>query len=233
MIKRALKVIPVPRADAQQIHKTAIGGKDIRGVIISQKKRVEAEETLILNVYQVSGKNKKDISLLFRVFCQKNDYITFEVDCNKWRTGALLYLICRESGWSEYWWNYHQLEFLTDKDAKRVESTLRRWNHNNMEYGGRVAFTLFDQYQQNVKTARLMKKHKKETDAIDADMDKFGGLPDDYQTFIEEKVFKDENYIFYDTRKKRAFCTSCKKHSFWKISTCGMKQSVFGMIRMM
>lgn len=211
MIKRALKVIPVPRAGTQQIHKTAIGGKDIRWVIISQKKKVEAEETLILNVYQVSGKNKKDISLLFRVFCQKNDYITFEVDCNKWRTGALLYLICRDSGWSEYWWNYHQLEFLTDKDAKRVESTLRRWNHNNMEYGERVAFTLFDQYQQNVKNARLMKKHKKETDVIDVDMDKFGGLPDDYQTFIEEKVFKDENYIFYDTRKKRAFCTSCKK----------------------
>lgn len=211
MIKRALKVIPVPRADTQQIHKTAIGGKDIRGVIISQKKKVEAEETLILNVYQVSGKNKKDISLLFRVFCQKNDYITFEVDCNKWRTGALLYLICRDSGWSEYWWNYHQLEFLTDKDAKRVESTLRRWNHNNMEQGERAAFTLFDQYQQNVKNARLMKKHKKETDAIDADMAKFGGMPDDYQTFIEEKVFKDENYIFYDTRKKRAFCTSCKK----------------------
>ena len=69
MIKRALKVISVPRADIQQIHKTAIGGKDIRGVIISQKKRIEAEETLILNVYQVSGKNKKDISLLFRVAC--------------------------------------------------------------------------------------------------------------------------------------------------------------------
>ena len=61
--KRVLKVIPVPRVDAQQIRKIAIGSKDIRGVIISQKKRVEAEETLILNVYHVSGKIKKDISL--------------------------------------------------------------------------------------------------------------------------------------------------------------------------
>ena len=211
MIKKVLKAIPVPRTDIKQIHKTVIGGKDIHGIIISQKKRVEAEETLILNVYQASGKNKRDISLLFRVFCQKNDYITFEVDCNKWRTGALLYLVCRDSGWCESWWNYHQLEFLTDRDAKRVENTLRRWNRNNIEYGERAAFTLFDQYQQNVKKARLMKKHKKETDVIDTDMDKFGELPEDYQTFIEEKVFKDENYIFYDTKKKRAFCTSCKK----------------------
>lgn len=211
MIKKALKTIPVPKVDIGQIHEIAIENEKIRGVIISQKKKVEAEETLILNVYQVSGKNKKDISLLFRVFCQKSDYITLEIDCNKWRTGALLYLVCRDSGWCEYWWNYHQLEFLTDSDAKRVESTLRRWNQNNNEYGERAAFTLFDQYQQNIKNARLMKKHKKETDVIDADMEKFGELPSDYQTFIEEKVFKDENYIFYDTKKKRAFCTSCKK----------------------
>ncbi len=80
-----------------------------------------------------------------------------------------------------------------------------------MEYGERTVFTLFDQYQQNIKNARLMKKHKKETDVIDADMNKFGELLADYQTFIEKKVFKNENYIFYDTKKKRAFCTSCKK----------------------
>lgn len=211
MVKKLLREIPVPRADASQIHRTAIEGKDIRWVIISQKKKVQAEETLILNVYQVSGKNKEDISLLFRVFCQKNDYITLEAGCNKWRTGALLYLICRNSGWCEYWWEYSQMEFLTEKDAKRVESTLRRWNRNNMEYVERAAFALFNQYQQNVKKVRLMKKHKKETDVIDADMDKFGELPEDYQTFIEEKVFRDENYIFYSTKKKRAFCTSCKK----------------------
>ena len=210
MRKKALKTIPVPKADVGKIHEIAAENENIRGVIISQKKRVEAEETLILNVYQVSGKNKQDISLLFRLFCQKDDYITLDVDGSKWRTGALMYLICRDSGWCEYWWSYSQLEFLTDKDAKRAESTLRRWNCNNGDCGYRPAFLLLDQYQKNVKNARLMRKHKKETDVIDADMEKFGELPDDYQKFVEETVFKDENYIFYDTKKKRAFCTSCK-----------------------
>lgn len=212
MIKKALKAIPIPKVDVGQIHDIAVGNKNIRGVIVSQKKKVEAGETLILNVYQVSGKNKNDISLLFRVFCQKNDYITFEADCNKWRTGALLYLVCRDSGRYEYWWNYSQLEFLTERDAKRVECTLRKWNRNNREDGERAAFTLFDQYQKNVKNARLMKKHKKETDVIDVEMEKFGDLPDDYQQFVEERVFKDDNYIFYDTKRKRAYCTSCKNN---------------------
>lgn len=211
MIKKELRAVPVPKADIPRIHAMAAENDNIRGVIVSQKKKVGTEETLILNVYQVSGKNRQDISLLFRVFCQKDDYVTFETDCNKWRTGALLHLVCRNSGWSEYWWNYNQLEFLTDRDAKKVESTLRKWNRNNSDNGERAAFTLLDQYQQNVKKARLMKRHKKETDIIDADMEKFGKLPDDYQYFIEETVFSDDNYIFYDTKKKRAFCTSCKK----------------------
>lgn len=213
MKKKDLREIPIPKADIKQIREIAVKGKEIRGVIVTQKKKADEQETLVLNVYQVSGKNKKDISLLFRVFCQKDDYTTLEVDNSKWRTGALLYLVCRNSGWCEYWWNYSQLEFISDKDAKQVESTLRKWANNNEEYKERAAFAVLDRYQDHIKHIRLMKKHKKETDVIDAEMDKFGELPDDYQTFIEESVFKDENYIFYSTKRKRAFCTSCK-HTF-------------------
>lgn len=213
MKKKELKTIPVPKVNAEDIHKIAVSGKGKRGIITSQKKRIDTEEILVLNVYQTSGRNKRDISLLFRVFCQKDDYITLEVECGKWRTGALLNLVCRDAGWAEYWWNYEQLEFLSYADAKKTENTFRKWLKHNSECGDRPAFTLLDMYQNTIKAARLAKKHKKETDIIDAEMNKFGSLPDDYQTFVEETVFKDENYIFYATKMKRAYCTSCK-HNF-------------------
>lgn len=213
MKKKELKTIPVPKVNAEDIHKIAVSGKGKRGIITSQKKRIDTEEILVLNVYQTSGRNKRDISLLFRVFCQKDDYITIEVECGKWRTGALLNLVCRDAGWAEYWWNYEQLEFLSYADAKKTENTFRKWLKHNSECGDRPAFTLLDMYQNTIKAARLAKKHKKETDIIDAEMNKFGSLPDDYQTFVEETVFKDENYIFYATKMKRAYCTSCK-HNF-------------------
>lgn len=213
MKKKELKTIPVPKVNAEDIHKIAVSGKGKRGIITSQKKRIDTEEILVLNVYQTSGRNKRDISLLFRVFCQKDDYITIEVECGKWRTGALLNLVCRDAGLAEYWWNYEQLEFLSYADAKKTENTFRKWLKHNSECGDRPAFTLLDMYQNTIKAARLAKKHKKETDIIDAEMNKFGSLPDDYQTFVEETVFKDENYIFYATKMKRAYCTSCK-HNF-------------------
>lgn len=213
MKKKELKAMPVSKTNIEAIHDIAAAGKGTRGVITTQKKKIGTEETLVLNVYQTSGRNKRDISLIFRVFCQKEDYITLEVDCDKWRTGALLNLVCRDSGWAEYWWNYEQLEFLTDTDAKRAEDIFRKWLKNKEDCGKRPAFTLLHRYQENVKRDRLLKKHKKETDTIDAEMEKFGELPDDYQQFIEEAVFKDDNYIFYDTKRKRAYCTSCK-HTF-------------------
>ena len=211
MKKKELMAITIPKTNLEAIHDVAVAGKGKRGVITTQKKKIGTEETLVLNVYQISGRNKRDISLLFRVFCQKEDYITLEAEGNKWRTGALLNLVCRDAGWAEYWWSYEQLEFLTDSDAKKAESTYRKWLNNKEDCGKRPAFTLLHRYQENIKAVRLAKKHKKETDIIDLEMEKFGDLPGDYQNFVEEKVFKDENYIFYDTKMKRAFCTSCKK----------------------
>lgn len=211
MKKKALKYIPVPKTDTKKIREIAMEGKGKRGVIATQKKKVDSEETLILNVYQVSGRNKRDISLLFRVFCQKDDYITLEVECGKWRTGSLLNLVCREAGWAEYWWSYDQLEFLSDADVKRAEIAFRKWNKTHTDCGKRPVFDLLHSYQNHIKSLRLERRHKKETDAIDKDMEMFGPVPDDYQTFIEENVFRDENYIFYSTNDKRAFCTSCGK----------------------
>ncbi|MCD7824572.1 MAG: PcfJ domain-containing protein [Clostridiaceae bacterium] len=212
MEKRLFKTVPVPKPDYESMHKIAIAEKGKRGILTAQKKRIKGEETLILNVYQVSGKNKRDISLQFRMFCQKEDYITLDADTGRWRTGALLKLVCRDYGWAEYWWDYEQLEFLTDKDALIAEKTFRKFIKSNEEYEGRAAFQLLNAYQNHIKQERLFKKHKKITDLIDADMKKFGELPSDYQEFVEEKVFGQENYIFYSTEHKRAYCTGCRNN---------------------
>ena len=215
MKKKGFREVPVPEVELEQVRAVAIDDKNLRGVIVSQVCEVNEQETLILNVFQVSGKNKRDISIMFRVFCQKDDYITLEVDTGKWRTGALLHLVCRDSGWCEYWWNYGQLTFRSAEDESIAEAIFRKWLKwtADLRRSGRAAFCLLDDYQNHIKHVRLMKKHKKETDVIDAEMDKFGDLPDDYQTFVEEKVLGGENYIFYDTKRKSAYCTSCK-HTF-------------------
>lgn len=65
---------------------------------------------------------------------------------------------------------------------------------------------------------RLAKKHKKETDVIDQEMERFKALPDDYQTFVEETVFKDENYIFTIPTERKPIAQAASILSSWKIS---------------
>lgn len=209
MKKKLLKSVPAPNADEEAIRNIAKEGKGTRGVIITQKNKVDDNETLILNVYQVSGRNKKDISLIFRVFCQKSDYITLDVESGKWRTGALLNLVCKDSGWSEYWWSYEQLEFLSDTDAKRAENTFRKWLKDKTDCGKRPVFSLLHRYQESIKASRLEIKHKKITDVIDMHMDKFGDIPDDYQQWTEKVLFADGNYMFYNRKTNKAYCTKC------------------------
>lgn len=74
MKKKELKSIPIAKANMEVMHDIAVSGKGKRGVITVQNVKNGAEEVLVLNVYQTSGRNKRDISLLFRVFCQKEDY---------------------------------------------------------------------------------------------------------------------------------------------------------------
>lgn len=70
-----------------------------------------------------------------------------------------------------------------------------------------------DEYQESIKERRLAKRHQAEKDRIDSRMSKFGDLPGDYDTFVEESVFREENYIFYNLPERWAYCTRCK-HDF-------------------
>ncbi len=62
------------------------------------------------------------------------------------------------------------------------------------------------------RNARIMKRHKKETDAIDAYMDLIPELPKDLDGFIKNVVTQDSRYIYYKKgRDGEAYCTFCRK----------------------
>ena len=48
---------------------------------------------------------------------------------------------------------------------------------------------------------------------INENMDLFGPLPNDYEKFVEQSVFKLENIIIYSTKENKAYCTGCKQRT--------------------
>ena len=59
MKKKELKSIPIAKANMEAIHDIAVAGKGKRGVITVQNVKNGAEEVLVLNVYQISGRNTR------------------------------------------------------------------------------------------------------------------------------------------------------------------------------
>lgn len=142
-----------------------------------------------------------DLNASFRVFCQKNDYISQDLTQEKirWKTGALDYL----AGYIYWQRNSGNICIASEDEQQLIYQKMMEWQGIAGPNPYALPTDAVDEYQGKIKERRLAKRHQEEKDRIDARMAKFGELPGDYDMFVEETVFKDENYIFYSLQKKR------------------------------
>ena len=214
MDKRALSAIPRP-ALTDKNKEMPLLVPNMCYLAKAERREVNGTDTLIINFFR---NNKTELKPEFRTFCQMDDYISQDLttEKTKWKTGAVNYL----TGYL-YW---HKdsgniviasvgeretiLDFLHDFrkehgiDDQRM--TIARGAAVDSEVENRI-----DEYQDSIKEWKLRERNKKEKAEIDLQMEKFGSLPADYEQFVKETVFSDENYIFYSRPKERAYCTKC------------------------
>lgn len=194
MDKRLLASYPRP------IVKKSYSKIDARYIITAQLH----EQILVLNFFRVNG---EQIYPEFRCFCQEDEYISQDLttEKTKWKTATVIHQVNHWTGSPSYWWSGGGCVFAQGEAlAKRIMARFLGIK-NEFETG----FKAIVKYQENILAKRLAKKNKKETDVIDFHMDKFGAVPDDYQTFTEKVVFAEDNYIFYNKKKKEAYCSKC------------------------
>lgn len=218
MNKKALSALPRPEVTEKQKELPFLMS-NIAYSVTAERQVIDGQDTLIMNFFKCG---KKDVLPVFRTFCQEDDYITQDLttEKTKWKTAEINYLI----GYM-YW--YHKngnivinsmeersviLEFLQEFKARHGVNDYQQYNPEGTVVDMEVE-NFIDEYQDTIKKWKLQKKHQKEKDYIDNRMIKFGDLPEDYDSFIEESVFREENYIFYDLPAATAYCTKCK-HDF-------------------
>lgn len=218
MDKRALSAVPRPTLTNQN-REMPLLVSNMCYLATVNRQEVNGKDTLIINFFRTEEKKLKPE---FRTFCQMDDYITQDLstDKTKWRTGAIDYLT------NYLYWHRNDGNIVIASVQEREEILSFLWdfrqrygiNHQQMviprgaavdsEIGSRIC-----EYQDSIKKWKLQEKHRKEKADIDLQMEKFGELPADYEQFVRETVFGDENYIFYSRPKKRAYCTKCR-HNF-------------------
>lgn len=209
MDKRALSRIPRPELSEGHF-KFAKLVPNMEYLVTAEVRDVNGSDTLIMNFFK-KKKKKSNLTVSFRVFCQKDDYITQDLTQEKikWKTGALNHL----AGYV-YWRRDRGDICVASEDEQQLIY------QKMMEFQGIDGINPYalptdavDEYQGKIKERRLEKRHQAERDLIDSRMVKFGEMPEDYETFVDDTVFKNDNYIFYSLPKKMAYCSRCK-HDF-------------------
>lgn len=218
MDKRELSAVPRPALTDKQ-KKTPLLMSNISYFVTAERRDIGGKDTLIMNFFK---REKKRILPAFRTFCQDDDYITQDltVEKTKWKTGAINYL----TGYL-YWYRKNGNIVINSMKEKAIilgflKEFRKRHGIEECKKCSKDASTVdmevedqIDVYQDAIKARKLAERHKKEKDYIDCRMEKFGDLPEDYGSFVENTVFAEENYIFYSMPQKMAYCSKCK-HEF-------------------
>ena len=125
-------------------------------------------------------------------------FITYDCITRKWREAKVDRL-----DWPQAW--YEPNVWVSPADSKTVEDYLGPSNKKG--YGAIL------EYQQKLREEAGIRRHKKETDAWDADMALTPALPKDWDRWVD-KVGIPQNYIFYEYQRggaKAGYCTYCEK----------------------
>lgn len=138
---------------------------------------------------------------IYDVFFDKKNkkYITYSHAKEKWLTAS----ICNLS-WPSYWF-YDEGVYV----SKETNKTLRKYFKTDKK--GAIILT---SYQENILLENLNKKHRKLTDAWDADLKQTPKIPKGLKDWLDKESIP-EHFIFYKYSRKKykeGFCTYCEQN---------------------
>lgn len=163
------------------------------------------EDILVLNIFvkEHEGPKIKDRMFLNR----QNEYITQEfteeIEDTKWRKATLENLLADI-------WGFHPYVDMNKRILKENESIIKDYfgiDEDPLDY-------IYKIQNQKLKEKRL-KRYEKITNEIDSEMSIVPEIPANFENWIEEEVFYNDKYIFYEyttKKEKEGYCTYCKQH---------------------
>ncbi len=214
--KRRLSKIPRESATSDMMQ-TA---ERLGGVThIATARSLEDEKILQLTFYETSKLKQRKPGAAFRTFLSGSDYITQDLKVSnvRWLTAAFdsmqdFSLLShrwdpekKKSSWIE------NVFIWSGEEKKLMEDFFSQYSDPKDEHDPWDAIRRF---QDEVRKRRLIARHKKETDRIDAVMEPVKDAPAGFFDWIWESGMSFSRYLIYKAEKKGSAvceCTHCKK----------------------
>lgn len=196
MNKRELAKLPRPQVTVEIRERASRKGHP-DFLFTADRCTVADEDTLILNYFRIDNKSDRKVLPEFRTFFISHDYISQDLTHEKvkWKTGGVDALT------NLYYWYKTKVSPLNGEDLQIMAGWFKD-NRPEIEPDPQALCV-------SIRDERLKNKHDKIKAVIDEQMERFGAIPEDYDQFVKEKAFGEEEFIFYSKREKWAYCTKC------------------------
>lgn len=185
---------------------------------------IEDEKILLLNFFEVSTLKKGKAEAAFRTFLSDDDYITQDLKQSKvkWLTASLYNMDTLQI--TEIHWNSKKKEYEredkvfihSNEEQKIIEKFFEKYRKIKSEqwYSWPEPWQSVRTFQDAVLERRLMARHKKELEVIDAAMDPIKEAPNKFFEWAWETGMSFSRYVLYKEIKKGEAdceCTYCNQ----------------------
>lgn len=159
---------------------------------------VSDDEYMSLTIYDADGAE-------YRVFIKGDDYIAQRRCKEEYQrsTAKISYFMCQYS---------YLIRYISTDDT---EECISAWAKKNSIASVQNGIYTVSHYLDKVGERKAEAKFRRIQEAVDRVMLAVKPLPSDFNTWLENVVFKDSRYIVYEYSGKRVqqgYCTHCKRH---------------------
>lgn len=196
MLKVTDEMYEIAQNDVPQ--KNTWGDRDVYqyGTYFRLQKEENILKVAIFFADQIRVGKKLPAYILF-INKEADDFITFEVDKNRWRNSMLCNL-----DWPNYY--YQSGKYISQEDIDILEKELEK------EFGDYRDIQL---YQRGVRRRNLIRRDKKITDTWDKMMEQVPELPKDWKHWVARNGIS-QHIMFYEYKKGGAhegYCSHCRR----------------------
>lgn len=166
-------------------------------------------EVLVMDVYDARRimcppEETKEVEISFRWACDKKKYYTYIFRNKKWTTQGMYWAMHGYSGYCS------DIDIRLDKTSREIaEEFLGNYLEGTWEYRKGTVNRLF-QMENDIRDAKREKEWQQRIDRIKTRQEQRKPLPKDWDTWLENHVFKEKRYLFYHAKKRKSgICAHC------------------------
>lgn len=192
------------------------------------------KDCIVMDVYDgrrlmVPDGEEKDVEKLFRWVCDGKNYSTYLFQSRAWVSQGMYYAMYGYSGWCS------SVDIKLDQESKEIaKKFLESLEDKSGIYSCHGYANQLKDLEEHIRDQKRQRAWDQRRARTEERQRRRAPLPKDWDKFLDNKVFKEERYLFYNAKnRKTGKCAHCgeavaldgkqKHNSYGKCPNCGSR----------